>query len=63
MAAFAWPTLGHRIINAVGQVTPDVDFTVPPSPRAAGFANRAPAGSLNATRVTREQAYIDRYGC
>ncbi len=32
MVAFAWPTLGHEIINVVSQVPPDVDFTVPPSP-------------------------------
>ena len=51
MIAFAWPKVGHQIINVVSQSPPNVDFTVPPSPRAASFQNRIAAGSLNVTSV------------
>jgi hypothetical protein len=49
MAAFAWPKLGHPIINVVSRVPPHVDFTVPSNPRAATFRNRIAEGSLNVT--------------
>jgi hypothetical protein len=54
MAAFAWPKLGHPIINVVSQVPPHVDFTVPSNPRAASFHNGIAEGSLNVTSVSRQ---------
>lgn len=36
MVAFAWPQLGHPIINVVSQVPPNVNFTVPPNPACRG---------------------------
>lgn len=49
LEAFAWPELGHDIINVVSQVPPNVDFTIPPSPRAAALRNQVAPGSLNVT--------------
>ena len=54
MVAFAWPELGHPIINVVSQVPPEVNFTVPTNPRAAAMHNGIAAGSLNVTSVPRQ---------
>lgn len=47
MFAFAWPELGHSIINMVSQVPPNVDFSKPPTPYAAGMASQQVPGSLS----------------
>jgi hypothetical protein len=47
MFAFAWPELGHSIINVVSQVPPKVDFTKPPTPFAASVAGQPVPGSLS----------------
>lgn len=49
MVAFAWPELGHPIINVISQVPPNLNFTVPPNARAASFYNQILPGSLNVT--------------
>jgi hypothetical protein len=49
MFAFAWPEIGHPVINVVSAVPPDVDFTAPPNPYAASLANQILAGSLKVT--------------
>jgi hypothetical protein len=49
MAAFAWPKVGHPIINVVSQTPPHVDFTVPRNERAAAMHNQIIPGSLNVT--------------
>ncbi len=51
MVAFAWPEIGHPIINVVSQVPPHEDYSVPGNPRAAALQGRIAAGSLNVTPV------------
>lgn len=51
MMAFAWPEVGHPIINAVSAVPPDEDYSVPRNPRAATFHGQIAPGSLNVTPV------------
>lgn len=55
MFAFAWPEVGHSIINVVSRVPPNVNFTVPHNARAATFANQILPGSLNVTSGAPEQ--------
>ena len=47
MAAFAWPELGHEIINIVSQVPPNTDFTVPPTARAVVLRDATVPGAVN----------------
>ncbi|MDT5050913.1 MAG: hypothetical protein QOG75_6835, partial [Mycobacterium sp.] len=54
MAAFAWPKVGHPIINVVSQTPPHADFTVPPNERAAAMHNQIIPGSLNVTSAGSE---------
>jgi hypothetical protein len=54
MVAFAWPEIGHPIINVVSQVPPHKDYTAPSNPRAAALHGRIAAGSLNVTPVPRQ---------
>lgn len=49
MFAFAWPEIGHPIINVVSAVPPNVNFTEPPNAYAASLANQTLPGSLNIT--------------
>jgi hypothetical protein len=49
MFAFAWPELGHHIINVISAVPPNVNFTVPPNANAASLANQPLPGSLHVT--------------
>jgi hypothetical protein len=51
MVAFAWPEIGHPIINVVSQVPPHEDYSVPSNPRAAALHGRIAADSLNVTSV------------
>ncbi|BBX85445.1 hypothetical protein MAUB_33180 [Mycolicibacterium aubagnense] len=51
MVAFAWPELGHPIINAVSQVPPDKNYSVPGNPRAAALRGHIPTGSLRVAPV------------
>ena len=51
MIAFAWPEIGHPIVNVVSQVPPHEDYSVPSNPRAAALHGRIAAGSLNVTPV------------
>jgi hypothetical protein len=51
MFAFAWPKLGHPIINVVSAMPPNVNFTVPPNPYAAKLAKQIVPNSLNITCV------------
>ncbi|CAJ1505293.1 hypothetical protein [[Mycobacterium] burgundiense] len=51
MIAFAWPEIGHPIINAVSVVPPDRDYSVPSNPRAASLHGQTAPGSLNVTPV------------
>ncbi|BBX38909.1 hypothetical protein X011_25570 [Mycobacterium tuberculosis variant microti OV254] len=49
LTAFAWPELGHPIIDVVSGVPPQQDFTVPPNARSAAMHNQIMPGSLNLT--------------
>lgn len=49
MMAFAWPEVGHPIINAVSAAPPDEDYSVPRNPRAAIFHGQIAPGALNVT--------------
>jgi hypothetical protein len=49
MFAFAWPELGHPIINVVSAVPPNTNFLTPPNSYAAGLAGKIVSGSLNIT--------------
>lgn len=51
MIAFAWPEVGHPVVNAVSQVPPHEDYSVPSNPRAAALHNRIPNGSLRVAPV------------
>jgi hypothetical protein len=51
MVAFAWPELGHPIINVVSQVPPQENYSVPSNPRAAALRGRIVTGSLNVSPV------------
>ncbi|MEZ0054368.1 hypothetical protein ABIA30_005409 [Mycobacterium sp. MAA66] len=51
MIAFAWPEVGHPIINVVSQVPPHEDYSVPGNPRAAALHGRIPVGSLRIAPV------------
>ncbi|QEM46668.1 hypothetical protein [Mycolicibacterium grossiae] len=51
MVAFAWPEIGHPIINVVSNVPPEEDYSVPSNARAAANFGRIAAGSLNVTPV------------
>jgi hypothetical protein len=55
MSAFAWPEIGHPIVNVVSQVPPHEDYSVPSNPRAAALHGRIVAGSLNVTPVPSQQ--------
>lgn len=49
LTAFAWPEVGHPLINIVSQVPPSENCAVPSNPRAAAMHNRIRPGSLNVT--------------
>ena len=49
MFAFAWPEVGHPIINIVSAVLPNTNFLVPADPSAAGLADQPLPGSLHIT--------------
>jgi hypothetical protein len=49
MAAFAWPELGHEMINVFSQVPPNQSPAVPPNAKAASYANQIAHGSFNVT--------------
>lgn len=49
LSAFAWPELGHPILNAISQVPPRENFTLPPNRRAAAMQSQVMRGSLNVT--------------
>ncbi|SKG00830.1 Uncharacterised protein [Mycobacteroides abscessus subsp. massiliense] len=51
MIAFAWPKIGHSIINVVSQVPPHEDYSVPSSPRAAALHSEVAPGSLRVAPV------------
>ncbi|WP_170914945.1 MULTISPECIES: hypothetical protein [unclassified Mycobacterium] len=51
MIAFAWPEIGHPIINVVSQVPPNEDYSVPTSPRAAALYGEVAPGSLRVAPV------------
>jgi hypothetical protein len=54
MIAFAWPAVGHPIVNVVSEVPPHEDYSVPSNPRAAALYGRISAGSLSITPVPRQ---------
>ncbi len=49
LAAFAWPELGHPMLDVISAVPPSDDFTKPTNPRAAAMRNQIMPGSLNVT--------------
>lgn len=51
LIAFAWPEIGHPIINAVSAVPPEKDYSVPSNPRAAFLHNQVERGALNVRPV------------
>ncbi|GFG75897.1 hypothetical protein MBOT_32620 [Mycobacterium botniense] len=55
MFAFAWPEVGHPIINIVSGVPPNTNFLVPPNPYAAGRADQPLPGSLHITSGVQQQ--------
>lgn len=54
MVAFAWPELGHPLIDVISAVPPSEDFSTPSNPRAAAMHHRIAAGALNVTSVPRQ---------
>lgn len=60
MAAFAWPELGHEMVNAFSQRAPGEDPSVPPTPRAASLRDKIMPGSVNVTSgATPEQRTVE----
>ncbi|MBN7542163.1 hypothetical protein I3U58_00005, partial [Mycobacteroides abscessus subsp. abscessus] len=60
MAAFAWPELGHEMVNAFSHRAPGEDPSVPPTPRAASLRDKIMPGSVNVTSgATPEQRTVD----
>lgn len=57
MVAFAWPEIGHPIINVVSNVPPEENYAVPKNPRAASFHRRIAEGSLNVRPVQGQGPY------
>jgi hypothetical protein len=51
LTAFAWPEVGHPLINIVSQVPPSENYAVPSNPRAAAMHNKIRPGALNVTSV------------
>jgi hypothetical protein len=49
MAAFAWPELGHEMINVFSPLAPGESPAVPPTPRAASLKGKILPGSFNVT--------------
>ena len=56
MAAFAWPEVGHEMINVFSQVPPNQTPAVPPNATAASYANQIVSGSLTVTSGSQPQS-------
>lgn len=56
MAAFAWPELGHEMINVFSQVPPNQSPAVPPNELAASYANQIVPGSVTVTSGSQPQS-------
>ena len=59
MIAFAWPEIGHLIINVVSQVPRHEGYSKPSNPRAAALQGWVAAGSLSVTPVQRQPRRSD----
>lgn len=49
MVAFAWPELGHELIDVVSAAPPSEDISKPSNPRAAALQHQIMPGSFNVT--------------